>query len=913
MIEKMLRAKFVITFLSVCIFCINPSSYASNKAANSPDYIWWEAEDTLDDNFPRQGAFDPSNESETEILSNGRWLNIGGGEPSKHFAHYSISVKKTATYHLYARKFWYHGNFRYRFNDEKWKNIKRKNHPLLLDAVEIREHVTANWVYLGMQHLTQGTHRFELELLSSKKGAAFDSFVLSDALFTPLGLRKPDEKLNIKENDSWSFEPDIDSFSKQSLWDLRSLNEDIAGMNGYVRRSEDGNQFVLGDGTPVRFWAMNSDFQESPNLNLIDYHGRHLAKRGFNMVRLHGLIESKTEDLFAPDPLQMEYSWRLVASMKKHGIYTTLSAYWGTHAKSQAQWQELKGNENGTLDGLLFFEPTLQKAYKGWLKQWLTTPNPYTGIPLAKDPAVAIFQIQNEDSLLFWTTRNIAGEHLERLEQRFTQWAIARYGNLDKLKASWGRLKEKRDSNKPHLTLLPIYELTQTNKGKRKQRLDDQYAFLIDVMSQWNQEVERFLREEVGYQGLINAGNWRTANDEILLDGERLSYSHNQVMAKNRYYSGGKHFNPNKKFRASYRVEKGDFFEGQSILFHPDELPVNIKQIDGYPMIVSESTWSNPNSYQAEAPFLIASYSSLSDIDGYYWFASGDNIGFANRTQKFPASSPALMTSYPATALLYRNFYVKKAKPSIIEHRTIDSIIARTPPLVSEGAGFDPNRDTIFSFFTKPKTDIELSRIFLEGPIISYYSEKYTPDSRLVEDKNNNTTGKIRSNTGEIIWDYQTGINSLNTPKAQGAVGFLSKQSPLLLDHLSIRSETPYASILLVSLDNLEINVSEKLLLQITTQSNPKGYRTAPKVFKDPHNPKDKNQYDGHVIESLGSMPYMIKNHKMKIAIHSATINSITVTNSNGYPISTVDFKKTSDGIEFTPPTNAIYLVLTKQ
>jgi len=183
---------------------------------------------------------------------------------------------------------------------------------------------------------------------------------------------------------------------------------------------------------------MNTNVQHSPKMALIDYHARHLAKRGFNMVRFHGHIESKTDKLLAADTTQIEYSWRLVAAMKKQGIYTTLSPYWGSYAKAHPQWKNLNGNRSGNLAGLLFFEPTLQKAYKAWLKQWLTTPNPYTNIPLAKDPAVALLQIQNEDSLLFWSFNSIQGEHLNRLEKRYSQWLLTRYKTLEQLKKKWG-------------------------------------------------------------------------------------------------------------------------------------------------------------------------------------------------------------------------------------------------------------------------------------------------------------------------------------------------------------------------------------------------------------------------------------------------------------------------------------------
>ena len=45
----------------------------------------------------------------------------------------------------------------------------------------------------------------------------------------------------------------------------------------------------------------------------------------------------------------------------------------------------------------------LKAAYKAWMKALLTPRNPHTGVPLAKDPALAIVQVQNEDSLFFGT------------------------------------------------------------------------------------------------------------------------------------------------------------------------------------------------------------------------------------------------------------------------------------------------------------------------------------------------------------------------------------------------------------------------------------------------------------------------------------------------------------------------------
>jgi hypothetical protein len=196
----------------------------------------------------------------------------------------------------------------------------------------------------------------------------------------------------------WAFQPPRDEFSPQALLDLRSLNEKFAGEHGFVTRSKDGNDFAFADGTPARFWAVN-DGAFDKNL---PRHARFLAKRGINMVRFHSNITPTGSDLMGIDQADRDHLWKGLAAMKKEGIYVTYSPYWAGPARVKPAMGVLDTGGGGNW-GLLFFDKKLQAAYKHWMKQVLTEKNPYTGIPLAQDPALAIIQIQNEDSLLFWT------------------------------------------------------------------------------------------------------------------------------------------------------------------------------------------------------------------------------------------------------------------------------------------------------------------------------------------------------------------------------------------------------------------------------------------------------------------------------------------------------------------------------
>ncbi len=220
---------------------------------------------------------------------------------------------------------------------------------------------------------------------------------------------------------TWAFNPPRDEFLSTALLDLRSLNEKQAGETGFVRAGTDGG-FVRGDGTPIRFWAVNTEVGRAPFVRKplgpatspdLARHARFLAKRGVNMIRLHrqlspDLAANPNAAITNINLAERDGIWRSVAAMRAEGIYTTLSPYWAGPMKCALGWG-IAGGAAQPAWGLLFFDPTLQQAYKAWLRQLLVPTNPYTGIPQGQDPSLAIIQIQNEDSLLFWTLDAIKG------------------------------------------------------------------------------------------------------------------------------------------------------------------------------------------------------------------------------------------------------------------------------------------------------------------------------------------------------------------------------------------------------------------------------------------------------------------------------------------------------------------------
>ena len=62
--------------------------------------------------------------------------------------------------------------------------------------------------------------------------------------------------------------------------------------------------------------------------------------------------------------------------------------------------------------------------------------------------------------------------------------------------------------------------------------MNDQLEFYTELMRKFNQDMERYLREELGCRQLINAGNWRTVDPVLVCDAERYSYTANEVIGK---------------------------------------------------------------------------------------------------------------------------------------------------------------------------------------------------------------------------------------------------------------------------------------------------------------------------------------------------------------------------------------------
>jgi hypothetical protein len=721
--------------------------------------------------------------------------------------------------------------------------------------------------------------------------------------------------------DTWAFEPAEDDFSPDALLDLRSLNEKTAGQSGFITVGPEG-EFRTGDGKPIRFWAIGTDVgREKPFTPKplgrktepdLARHARFLAKRGVNMVRCHAALNpSPNQPPTAINEADRDWIWRMVAAMKKEGIYTTISPYWAVPVKFGKDWNIPGGADQSAL-GLLFFDETLQGYYKGWLRKLFSEKNPYTGIPLAQDPAVGIISLQNEDSLLFWTVNGIQGEQKKHLGKKFGTWLTKKYGSINAALTAWDNdALPGDDKTSGVLDFLNIWEMTQERQGGRQKRLADQLEFWSETMYAFNKNMTAFLRNELGCKQVINPGNWKTADTGRLNDAERWSYTADEVTAVNRYY-GGLHEGENN----GWSIQPGQKYTSPSILKDPLPFPLNLKQVQGHPIIITESAWVMPTGYSSEGPFLVSVYQSLTGVGAYYWFSTGDdewtppqsaNGYMPNSQAKWLFGNPDMLGGFPAAALLYRKGYVQRGKPVVVEQRALSDIWERRPPIISEESSFDPNRDSGSIAPTSSVKRILPPQTFLAGPVEAIYGGDPAKSTVADLSKLVDTDKKIvHSITGEVTLNYGKGVCRVDAPKAQGMAAFFAEAGgKLATTDLEVTSTNEYGTVLAVSMDDKPLKSSGKILVQVGTRCRPTGWKDSPTTIEL----KEGNQA-GFRIDDVGHAPWQVVSPQMTLVVRNPTLTKATALDPNGNAVRAVSLTKTESGVRFVFPRNVLYVIL---
>jgi hypothetical protein len=246
------------------------------------------------------------------------------------------------------------------------------------------------------------------------------------------------------------------TFTSLAAWTPRP-----AGAVGRVTANADGH-FIVG-GERIRFLGVNIGASSCfPPKDQADAIAGRLAKFGVNAVRFHHL-----EAPWEPNAVLIDYSvgnsrtlhpdrldrlLYFISRLKAHGIYTNINLLVSRNflpgdglppAIAQMEWKDQQA--------LGFFNDTHLELQREHATQLLRAPNPYTGLPLAEDPAVAFVEILNEYGLFqAWHDRvldTMPAVFRDELRDRWNAWLAERHASSAALLTAWGALDEPLGPN----------------------------------------------------------------------------------------------------------------------------------------------------------------------------------------------------------------------------------------------------------------------------------------------------------------------------------------------------------------------------------------------------------------------------------------------------------------------------------
>jgi len=642
----------------------------------------------------------------------------------------------------------------------------------------------------------------------------------------------PDDRLHrpMPDHNAWpAFALPWDDVSSGPT-DMSFLLDKPAGASGFIRIAD--GHLVRGDGRRWRIWGQNiTGAAPLPPMRQAPILARYLAKYGINCVRLHHMdhrwpggvlmrrlnapaLAEGERDVFKRDPestraLDPEAMARLdyfIACCRDNGIYIDLNLnvsrpFTAADGVKQADWI-------GYGKALTYFDPQLIRLQKEYAAQMLGHVNPYTGHRYAEDPAIAIVELVNENSILeSWVRNRLRGEqttpfgtwgdippaYAADLDRLWNDWLAARYPNRQTLLRAWENdLRDYEDAARGSVRRLRPEDFAAASKG----RFHDEATFYAELEQSFFRDMDSYLRGELGVRQVIIGtsdhnhgihGTLHVQNNAVLgiIDGH-VYWQHPRYMAGD--YSLRDWILTNTPM-----VDAPD---------HSAPAQLSRSRVKGLPYTVSETNEPYPNDYAAEFIPILTAYALLQDWDGLFFYSyRGDPAERWNEnvTPSFftMANDPVKMMGTAIGALMFLRGDVQAARRMVERHVTHERVL--------ESLRADLPDDTFPYELHHVPGRLALTHATALADFSAAALSPAPGELTLPQ-------GEIVSDTGELVWEERPGDGRMriDAPRWQAAIGRAGRYAT---SNMAVVIETPFAAVQLASLDPEPIAQAQRLLL----------------------------------------------------------------------------------------------------
>jgi hypothetical protein len=612
----------------------------------------------------------------------------------------------------------------------------------------------------------------------------------------------------------WAEEMEMSPFSMK--WppadnpdiDLSFLLKKPAGRDGFIT-VRDGH-FSTPSGKRFRAWGINVTAGATvPSKAEAPFYARFLAQRGINCLRFHfldlpaprGIIDPTRKDTRGFDPEYLDRFDFFVAELKKQGIYTNLNLNVARTYKEKdgvKDWEFI-----GYAKGLTYFDDRLIELQKEYASMLLTHLNPYTQSEYRNEPAVAIVELVNENSIVeSWFSGRLLGRNVTRnpgtwtditrsyeiaLTEKFNQWLNQ---NLEPSIISAIREESVGSSEE----LIPRLKPEEFQSASRE-RFHAEASFYISLERDFFWMMRDFLKQEIGLQSLIagtsDHNHWRT--------GYPLLYSTSQldVVDGHTYWQHPSYIrDPDSGRNIGFKIPNTPMVDDP---FHSSVVELSRSAISGRPYTVSEVNHPFPNQFAAEGIPILAAYGLFQDWDGIFWYTLEHDspVRWQDRIEgHFDfASDPVKMTQLVPGALAFLRGDIQSSLGVVARGYSRDEVIESIRDLQQERPYFSRG--------------FPLSLPLQHGIRIISFQQRLSKYPEL------SALSPLVSDTQQLRWYFEgkgKGAVKVESDRSQGLIGHLAEINAAL-ENLEADIENPFCAVTLTALDELPISHASKMIL----------------------------------------------------------------------------------------------------
>lgn len=661
----------------------------------------------------------------------------------------------------------------------------------------------------------------------------------------------------------------------------RFFDQSPAGAFGRVTVTKNGAlAYSSKPETAIRFFSFQ--LMPPPDLRMwsdkeITEYAAAISRQGYNMVRIHGFDDflvgnDKAADLKLPkdyryslpdrsdeikfEPRALDRYQFLLSELKKHGIYWNVDFMTSFVGYSNGRFKPRGISPQGAFNTKvqLYINPNFRENWKAAVSKLLDTVNPYTGMAMKDDPALAFATCLNEQEILF--ERRNYGRELDIPWHKFLK---KKYSDYSTLRAAWGGKcgryilpVEGAIENVPPIAA-PVV-LSDSPAGRD----------MAQCCSELEVEMTQYFLDtlhEIGYVGLTSNWNMRTRIGSV------PARSLLPIVTMNSYYAHPNFGPPVVVDQSSSLADGGASFKNQTVARFLDR-----------PFVNTEFGLVFWNRYRHEQGLLFgagASFQGWSGINCHADPGAGAVLDTGEALSWFHiGGDPVMRAAEAIEALAFRRSDIAPSNHTIEiplnsefiyagrSMHAVDDELSRLWVLCRLGITFGEKKsDYPVTLSVSPDktssiagslwfSDVEKSDSTSQlSAIVTKLKELKVLSSSNLSDP---SEGILQSDTGEITLLTQYGEIVVISPRLEGTV--LKRDRPRKLDAFSVEKCSVPASVSLASLDSdRSLREASRLLLVFSTDARNSGM-----VFT---NLKE------DTIEDLGQLPILVKTGELQVSL----------------------------------------------